>query len=123
MQQDSKPTWERTREGKQENNSINFVIFKDNSRQAAIKMLKLLSDYSAIRGEWEVNLNKKEQERVAVDWARLEKIEKYLKEQNVIEEEESQYRNLEGTLLYKKLKTWKKLSNKRIKVYEGLQRW
>ena len=45
-----------------------------------INMWKLLLDYLAIFKEWEVNLNTKIKKRVVVEWKKLEKIIKNLKE-------------------------------------------
>ena len=49
------------------------------------------------------------QERVAVDWKKLERIVKNLKVKNLNEEEEKWHRGLEGSLSYNKLKTLKGL--------------
>ena len=99
------------------------MIFKGNSEWSLIKSAQLLSDHWAIYGEWEVDLTKKVEERVVVDWKKLEKIVNDLKEKDSKEEEESWYRNLEGSSPYEKLKTLRKLCDKSIKVCEKSKRW
>ena len=63
------------------------------------------------------------EERVAVDWKKLGKIVDNLKEKDSDEEEESWFRNQKGSSHYKKLKTLRKLSDKRIQVCEKSKRW
>ena len=58
------------------------------------------------------------EERVAVDWKKLQKMVEELKEKDLDEEEEKWYGELEGLLLYKNLKLLRKLYDKRIKVCE-----
>ena len=88
MEGDSGPTWERTREGRRESSRIDFVISKGNSGWSPIKSTKLLSDHWAIHGDWKVNLTKKVEEKVVVDWKKLEMIVGDLKEKGLDEEEE-----------------------------------
>ena len=63
-------------------------MFKGNSDWSPIKVTKLLSHHWAIHGEWEVELAKKEEKRVAVDWRKLDKIVEDLKEKDSDEKEE-----------------------------------
>ena len=120
---DSGPMWERTREGRRESSRINFVIYKGNWEWSLIRTTKLLSDHWAIHGEWEVNLTRKVEERVVVDWKKLDKIVEDLKEKDSDKEKERWYRGLEGSTPYKKLKTLRNLYNKRMKVCERSKRW
>ena len=99
-EEDSRPTWERVREGRRESSRIDFVISKDNSEWLLIRSIKLLSDYWAIHGEWEVNMTRKVEERVVVDWIKLDKIVEDLKEKDLDKEEERWYTGLEGSLPY-----------------------
>ena len=64
------------------------MISKANSEWSLIKSTKLLSDHWAIFRDWEVNLTKKVEERVAVDWKKLEKIVEDLKNKDSDQEEE-----------------------------------
>lgn len=89
---DSGPTWERTREGRRESSRIDFVISKGISEWSPIKSTKLLSDHWVIYEDWEVDLIRKVDERVVVDWKKLEKIVEDLKEKDSEEEEEKWYR-------------------------------
>ena len=89
MDRDSESTCERTREGRGEKSRIDFVISKSSSEWSPIKSTKLLSDYWAKDREWKVNLEKKVEERSAVDWKKLEKVAKNFKEKESDEEEES----------------------------------
>ena len=57
------------------------------------------------------------QERVAVDWKKLEKTIEVLKEKYLDEEEDKWYRELKGTLSYAKLKALRSFCDKRTKVY------
>ena len=63
------------------------------------------------------------EERVAVDWKKLNKIVEDLKEKESEEEEEKWYRDLDGSSPYEKLKTLRNLDDKKIKVCERLKRW
>ena len=69
---DCGPMWKRTREGRRESSRIDFVSFKGSTEWSPISTTKLLSDHWAIHGEWEVDLTKKVEERVAVDWKQLD---------------------------------------------------
>ena len=115
--------WERTREGRRESSRIDFVISKDNSKWLLIRSTKLLSDHWAIHGDWEVDIARKVEERVAVDWRKLDKIVEGLKERESDEEEERWYRGLEGSSPYEKLKTLRILCNKKIKICKRSKRW
>ena len=120
---DCGPTWERTREGRRESSRIDFVICKGNSEWTPIKSRKLLSDHWAIHGEWEVDMTGKVDERVAVDWRKLNKIVEDLKEKDSDEEDEKWYKELEGSSPYEKLKTLRTFCDKRMKVCEQSKRW
>ena len=122
MEGDSGPTWERTREGIRESSRIDFVISKGNSGWSPIRSTKLLSDHWAIHGNWKVDMAKKVDERVAVDWKKLDKIVDDLKEKNSDEEEERWYRGLQGLSPYEKLRTLRNLYDKRIKVCKRSKR-
>lgn len=67
MEEDSRPTWERTREGRRETSRIDFVISKCNSEWLLTKSTKLISDYWPIHGELKIDLARKVEERIAVD--------------------------------------------------------
>ena len=45
MEEDNRPTWERTREGRRESSKIDFVISKGNCRWSPIRSTKLLLDH------------------------------------------------------------------------------
>ena len=79
---DCGPTWERTREGRRESSRIDFVISKGNSEWLPIKSTKLLLDHWGINEDWEVDMTRKVDKRVVVDWRKLDKIVEDLKEKN-----------------------------------------
>ena len=65
-----------------------------------------------------MELTKKEEEREAVDWKKLNKIVEDLKEKDSDEEEKRWYRDLEGSSPYEMLKTLRTFCGKQIRVYE-----
>ena len=122
MKVDNSSTQERTRKERKEQSRIDFVLSKGNCQWSRIKTTKLLSDYQTICREWTVMLHKKLEERVVVDWKKLERIKEVLKVKESNELEKKQYQKLEKSSLYDKLKVQRNLSTKRIKVYEGYKK-
>ena len=86
---DSRSIWERTRERRRDHSRIDFIISKDKSKWFPIKTTKPLFDHWAIYRKWKVNLEKAVEERVAVDWKKLEKTMEDLIEKESSEEEEN----------------------------------